>query len=706
MSKGKVIAGLLTIALCITPCNNAVYQTSGIVKAETAEAEQNTSKDGMTVYHELEDGTVSIESYLAEPVEGALTFPDTVDGKVVSEIEGDALTNNFDALNLAQIVLPKELRALDVSVFRNCFYNTYIQIDESNEYFRTEDGVLYSKGMTKLIYVPAVYTPAGKEEKAADFVIPDSVTEIGESAFYNMTGDMHITISANVESIGECALYHSLGGSGKFTFTVVPENSHFTVAENGDLFSKDMTVLYRHVYTADEISYTIPDTVTVIASAAFEGSVEDSFTGLAEVVIPDGVTTIGTSAFEGCALLGDGFIAIGANTSTELVIPDSVTYIGESAFEGCSMDSVVLSKNLTRIETGVFNECQYLSRVTMPDSITYIGHNAFYNSALETVSLPKELTYIGIDAFGNCTGLTELTIPDKVTSLGDGAFANCTSLKKVTLGKGLKETGELTFCGCTSLTEVALSDGLETIGEEAFVNCPMLDRITVPDSVTTIGDHSIGYCWVYDQETGKEGWETVDGFTMICSDGSTAVEYAKANSLTAKDSSGNTLVEPEPSQTPSQEPDASAEPSQTPSQEPSAEPSQTPAAVPSQTPAQTPQTSVTPAPTQTPDTGANVNVSAPSTVKLTAVKNVKGKKLQITWAKNAKAAGYEVQYAASSAFKGAKSVVIKGSKTTKTTVKKLKKGKKYFVRVRAYVTAESGKKYSKWSNIKKTVIKK
>lgn len=711
MRKSKVIAGLLTMALCITPCSGVVYQTSGIVKAETAETEQATSQDGMTVYRELEDGTVSIVSYLAEPeisddsTESVLTFPDTVDGKVVSEIEGDALVKNYSALYLTQIVLPKELRALDVAVFRNCFYNTYIQIDESNEYFQTEDGVLYSKGMTKLIRVPEVYTPAGGE-KATDYVIPDSVTEIGEDAFYNTIGDMHVTISANVESIGECALYHSLGGSGKFTFTVVPENSYFTATERGDLFSKDMTVLYRHVYTVDETSYTIPDTVTVIASAAFEGSVEDSFTGLAEVVIPEGVTTIGTSAFEGCAMLGDGFVAISAGTSTELVIPDSVTYIGESAFEGCAMESVVLPKNLTRIETGVFYECKYLSNITMPDSITYIGHNAFYDCAMETVSLPKELTELGVDTFGNCYNLTELTIPDKVTSLGDGTFANCISLKKVTLGKRLKDIGALAFCGCTNLTEVVLPDGLETIGEEAFVNCPMLDRLTVPDSVTTIGDRSIGYCWEFDEETGEGDWGTVDGFALTCTADSKAVEYAKANSLLAKDSSGNILVKPEtsakPSQAPTQSPETSTEPSQAPSQKPdaSAVPSQTPTAAPSQTP----KASVTPVPTQSPDTGAVVN--APAAVKLTTVKNVKGKKLQIAWVKNAKAAGYEVQYAASSKFKGAKSVVINSAKTTKASVKKLKKGKKYFVRVRAYVTADSGKKYSKWSNVKKAVIKK
>ena len=65
--------------------------------------------------------------------------------------------------------------------------------------------------------------------------------------------------------------------------------------------------------------------------------------------------------------------------------------------------------------------------------------------------------------------------------------------------------------------------------------------------------------------------------------------------------------------------------------------------------------------------------------------------------------GYQLQYSLSSKFKKAKTVTVKGPKKLYRTVKKLKGGKRYYVRVRTYKTV-SGKKYvSAWS--KKRAVK-
>ena len=86
--------------------------------------------------------------------------------------------------------------------------------------------------------------------------------------------------------------------------------------------------------------------------------------------------------------------------------------------------------------------------------------------------------------------------------------------------------------------------------------------------------------------------------------------------------------------------------------------------------------------------------------------NQKGKKLKVTWKKNAAATGYEVQYATSSKFKSVKKVKIKKAATTSTTVSKLTKGKKYYVRIRTYKTVSGKNYYSGWSKAKAAVIKK
>lgn len=96
----------------------------------------------------------------------------------------------------------------------------------------------------------------------------------------------------------------------------------------------------------------------------------------------------------------------------------------------------------------------------------------------------------------------------------------------------------------------------------------------------------------------------------------------------------------------------------------------------------------------------------PAKVKLTGVKNYKGKKLKAYWKKNTKGTGYQVQYSTSSKFKSAKTVTVKGYKSTSKTITKLTKNKKYYVRVRTYKTVGKVNYYSGWSNTKSITIKK
>ncbi|MCR5665264.1 MAG: fibronectin type III domain-containing protein [Eubacterium sp.] len=81
-----------------------------------------------------------------------------------------------------------------------------------------------------------------------------------------------------------------------------------------------------------------------------------------------------------------------------------------------------------------------------------------------------------------------------------------------------------------------------------------------------------------------------------------------------------------------------------------------------------------------------------SKVNVKSLKAKKGKKMKVTWAKNKDATGYIVQYATNKKFKKAKSVTVKGAKKTSTTLKKLKAGKKYYVRVIAYKTGKNASK--------------
>ncbi|MBO4863721.1 MAG: leucine-rich repeat protein [Eubacterium sp.] len=132
-----------------------------------------------------------------------------------------------------------------------------------------------------------------------------------------------------------------------------------------------------------------------------------------------------------------------------------------------------------------------------------------------------------------------------------------------------------------------------------------------------------------------------------------------------------------------------------------------------------PGTDVTPGPDATPAPGTEVtptatpgtetDVTKPAKAVIKTSKNKKGKKLYVKWKKITGVDGYEVQYSLKKSFSKAKKAKTKIKSTAKTsiTIKKLKKNKKYYVRVRAYKLDSSGNKiYGKWSKVKKVKVKK
>lgn len=111
-----------------------------------------------------------------------------------------------------------------------------------------------------------------------------------------------------------------------------------------------------------------------------------------------------------------------------------------------------------------------------------------------------------------------------------------------------------------------------------------------------------------------------------------------------------------------------------------------------------------PAPVNKPTTPAKVTVKKTT---LKSAQNAKGKKLVVKWGKNTAGNGYQIQYSTSKKFaKGNKTKTISKNKTTSYTIKKLKKKKTYYVRIRTYKKVSGKTYYSGWSSVKKATIKK
>ncbi len=228
-------------------------------------------------------------------------------------------------------------------------------------------------------------------------IIPNGVTSIGQRAFMNCTGLRSASIPASVTSIGEAPFE----ACGNLTNIAMEETSAHFSSLDGVLFNKNQSNLIQYP-NGKAGNYTIPASVTSIASHAFNGSRE-----LTGVTIPDGVTSIGFWAFANCTGL------------TSVAIPASVTSIGRS-FAGCNnLTEIVVSAGNTNYSSldGVLFNNNLTTLIEYPP-----GKPGGYH-------MPASVTSIGSGSFFGCRLLTDVTIPASVGSIGSQAFGNCILLE-------------------------------------------------------------------------------------------------------------------------------------------------------------------------------------------------------------------------------------------------------------------------------------
>ena len=334
--------------------------------------------------------------------------------------------------SLTEIVIPNSVASIGDSAFLGCISLTEIVIPNSviclngnpfigwkgkleclSPSFVYEDNILFNKDKSRII--------SFRNQKLTLYVIPNSATSIGDSAFYDSRSLSNIVIPNSVTSIGDSAFEgcNSLG------------------------------------------SLVIPNSVINIGKGAFKWC-----KSLAEVVIPNSVTNIGEFAFCGCSSLA------------EVVIPNSVTNIGKGTFANCSyLADVVIPDGVTSIGNNAFMSCSSLEYISLPKSVICLNGNPFFNWNGKLECLSPNFIYEDnilfnkdksrIISFRN-QKLTSYVIPDSVTRIEDRAFSRCKSLVEVVIQNSVTSIGDRAFCGCKSLAKVVIPDSVTSIGDSAF----------------------------------------------------------------------------------------------------------------------------------------------------------------------------------------------------------------------------------------------
>ena len=233
--------------------------------------------------------------------------------------------------SLTSINIPNSVTNIGDKVFSWCRKLTSINIPNSvvnmnGNPFRKWDGDLHNESKAfvyerQVLFNKDKTTLVAYRSKDTNYIIPNSVTNIGDEAFDCCVSLTSINIPDSVTSIGRSA------------------------------FSRCTSLT----------SINIPDGVTNIGDRAFYACIS-----LINIKIPKSVTNIGNGAFRGCRSL------------TCINIPRSVTNIGDWAFDYCeSLTSINIPNSVTSIGYSAFSRCNSLTNINIPNSVTNIEKGAF-----------------------------------------------------------------------------------------------------------------------------------------------------------------------------------------------------------------------------------------------------------------------------------------------------------------------------------------
>lgn len=578
---------------------------------------------------------------------------------------------------------------------------TTVDVEEENPELAVVDGVVYAKKdgkLNRLIYIPSGVT---------SFTIPDLVTTISANAGKDAVNVKKITLGYNISSIEEKAF----SGCSALE-TILIRNKKCAIQDSPDTIPaatvieaiKNSTAYqyakkYSRTFAApkeigegpsDSVQWSYDaetKTLTILGIGSMQNFVSDTAPWKEEdtisdeckkVVIEDGVMSIGDYAFSdmsqleqvefGSGLRTIGKYAFGGTNLSQVILPEGLTKIGDMAFSSKSIKYINISSSVNSIgKLAFFDEmCGKLERIDVADDNNYymVKNNILYTkdgsiallyasgSTEKSIEIEKGTTCISQFLFAGARNLKQIEIPEGVKEIQSAAFMG-SGITQISIPRSVEYMGEHVFGIANDLLSVILLNPEMTVESDSFSG--MNSNVTVYVHEGTLLYFALStygvnvnnihyYETIIDRvaTTQEEGIKHEE--CWFCHNKKEAVTIPKlsvgSDEKTKQEVIGST----------------------------------------------------------------NIGTRVP-TVKIQSVKNKKKNKLAVKWKKAKNITYYEIQYSLNKQFKGKKKYKTKLIKTKKTslTIKRLKKNKNYYVRIRG-VNRQGVK--GAWNKAQKVKIKK
>lgn len=430
---------------------------------------------------------------------GDLIIPDTISNGlykfVVSEIMDGVFRN---AMNVTGLILPSTIERIGSYAFGSCTGLQYIQVMAtvppscSTEAFYGVDVILYVPKGTYEAYQTAEgwssFSNIIDGEPIPDFTV--------NGLTYHQLSNTTVSLIDGTSANGDVSIPE----------TVQYNDVYYTVTEIGD------TAFYQ---CANMISVTIPKSITRVASKAFyectglryveitDGNTPLSFTDNYQFwTSPLDSAYIGRNLeYHSLAKYGGNSPFVGTTSSQyapmkKVVFGDSVTVVGNSLFRySVSLESVVLGKNVTKIGNSSFANCTSIKVVVCNAMTPPTCRNTEFRNTSATLYVPEGT----LEAYQAASGWKVFK------KIIDAAYAPdfmVDGIKYMVTSKG--EVGvvaindETKYEGDIVLPETVTYGGvtytLTTICSGAFNQCYDLKSVSIPVTVTAIEEEAFYSC--------------------------------------------------------------------------------------------------------------------------------------------------------------------------------------------------------------------